>query len=190
VQLERRSIDALNRASPAGGEHADIVLYPEGQRSSALFLSDVTSVMDFGLILGSALAAALAGRFATAQNISLPSYAVALVGGLLMGYGSRVSFGCNIGALFTVTTLPSTALTSTSRDWEACAVMASVENRPAAHSLKMRDFNEDFLLRMATYGYVYTTMKRNATWNAAWTEGMVRNVSITAGYDGEWANAL
>lgn len=63
-------------------------------------LADTTSVMNFGLMLGSALAAALAGKFAVGQSIPLRGYATALIGGLLMGYGARVSFGCNIGALF------------------------------------------------------------------------------------------
>src|SRR5690606_22935458 len=63
-------------------------------------LQDVTSVMNFGLLLGSALAASLAGRFAIARQLNLRSYATAILGGLLMGYGARISFGCNVGALF------------------------------------------------------------------------------------------
>lgn len=63
-------------------------------------LEDVTSVMNFGLLLGSALAASLAGRFAIARPLNLRSYATAILGGLLMGYGARISFGCNVGALF------------------------------------------------------------------------------------------
>lgn len=67
---------------------------------SGSVLEDVTSVMNFGLLLGSALAASLAGRFAVARQLDLKSYATAIIGGLLMGYGARVSFGCNVGALF------------------------------------------------------------------------------------------
>jgi uncharacterized membrane protein YedE/YeeE len=63
-------------------------------------LADVTSVMDFGIILGAALAASLAGKFAPKAAIPLGSLMAAIVGGLLMGYGARLSFGCNIGALF------------------------------------------------------------------------------------------
>lgn len=63
-------------------------------------LFDVTSVMNFGIILGAALAASLAGKFAERQKIPLASYLAAILGGLLMGYGARLSFGCNIGALF------------------------------------------------------------------------------------------
>ncbi|GAA0598197.1 YeeE/YedE family protein [Caenispirillum bisanense] len=63
-------------------------------------LADVTSVMNFGILLGAALAAALAGRFAPKVDLPWKSLAAAVIGGLLMGYGARLSFGCNIGALF------------------------------------------------------------------------------------------
>jgi uncharacterized membrane protein YedE/YeeE len=63
-------------------------------------LYDVTSVMNFGVILGAALAATLAGKFAQKANVPFKSYLAAIIGGLLMGYGARLSFGCNIGALF------------------------------------------------------------------------------------------
>jgi hypothetical protein len=63
-------------------------------------LLDVTSVMNFGIILGAALAAGLAGKFAPKAALPLGSLLAAIMGGLLMGYGARLSFGCNIGALF------------------------------------------------------------------------------------------
>ncbi len=63
-------------------------------------LADSVSVMNFGLILGAALAAALTGKFAPKAVVPLASFAAAALGGLLMGYGARLSFGCNIGALF------------------------------------------------------------------------------------------
>jgi len=63
-------------------------------------LMDVTSVMDFGIILGALLAAILAGRFAPQWKISAPSMAAAVIGGLLLGYGARIAYGCNIGAYF------------------------------------------------------------------------------------------
>jgi uncharacterized membrane protein YedE/YeeE len=63
-------------------------------------LADVTSVMNFGIILGAALAAGLAGKFAPKAAVPLLSFLAAALGGLLMGYGARLSFGCNIGALF------------------------------------------------------------------------------------------
>ena len=63
-------------------------------------LEDVTSVMNFGIILGAGLAASLAGSFAPKANIPFGSFLAAAIGGILMGYGARLSFGCNIGALF------------------------------------------------------------------------------------------
>jgi uncharacterized membrane protein YedE/YeeE len=66
----------------------------------ASVLADVTSVMNFGIILGALLAALLAKRFAPVWTISPRSLAAAIIGGLLLGYGARVAYGCNIGAYF------------------------------------------------------------------------------------------
>ncbi len=72
----------------------------QAQALNSSVLADSVSVMDFGLVLGAALAAALAGKFAPKAKLPLGSLLAAVVGGLLMGYGARLSFGCNIGALF------------------------------------------------------------------------------------------
>lgn len=72
----------------------------QAQALRSSVLADTVSVMDFGLVLGAALAAALAGKFAPKASLPLGSLLAAVVGGLLMGYGARLSFGCNIGALF------------------------------------------------------------------------------------------
>ncbi|WP_297841468.1 YeeE/YedE family protein [Pseudomonas sp.] len=61
---------------------------------------DVTSVMDIGIMLGALLAAGLAGRFAPSLKIPARSLFAAVIGGLLLGYGSRLAYGCNIGAYF------------------------------------------------------------------------------------------
>jgi len=45
-------------------------------------------------------AAGLAGRFAPSFKIPGKSIAAAIIGGLLLGYGARIAFGCNIGAYF------------------------------------------------------------------------------------------
>ncbi len=75
--------------------------WPGPQKAlSSSVLADVTSVMNFGIILGAALAASLAGKFAPKVKVPIASMLAAAIGGLLMGYGARLSFGCNIGALF------------------------------------------------------------------------------------------
>ena len=61
---------------------------------------DITSVMDIGIVLGALLAAGLAGRFAPSLKIPPRSLLAAVIGGLLLGYGSRLAYGCNIGAYF------------------------------------------------------------------------------------------
>lgn len=72
----------------------------QAQALTSSVLADNTSVMNFGIILGAGLAAALAGKFAPKAKIPFPSFLAAAIGGILMGYGARLSFGCNIGALF------------------------------------------------------------------------------------------
>ena len=61
---------------------------------------DITSVMDIGIVLGALLAAGLARRFAPSLKIPARSLVAAVIGGLLLGYGSRLAYGCNIGAYF------------------------------------------------------------------------------------------
>lgn len=56
--------------------------------------------MNVGIMLGALTAAGLAGRFAPLLKIPLRSLLAAIIGGLLMGYGARLAFGCNIGAFF------------------------------------------------------------------------------------------
>ncbi|PPA72269.1 YeeE/YedE family protein [Jeotgalibacillus proteolyticus] len=62
-------------------------------------LADSTSVMNFGIILGAFIAAAATGTFKP-KKIKPGIAAASIIGGLLMGYGSRLAFGCNIGAYF------------------------------------------------------------------------------------------
>jgi len=63
-------------------------------------LQDVTSVMDIGIMIGAFAGAAFAGRFAPRFDYSLRMLAAAVIGGLAMGYGARIAYGCNIGAFF------------------------------------------------------------------------------------------
>ncbi len=61
---------------------------------------DTTSVMNAAIILGAGLAASLAGRLRASFTAAPGAVAASLIGGLLLGYGARLAYGCNIGALF------------------------------------------------------------------------------------------
>ena len=63
-------------------------------------LGEITSVMDFGIVLGALLASGLAGKFLPIWRIPLSHLLASIIGGLLLGYGSRIAYGCNIGAFF------------------------------------------------------------------------------------------
>jgi len=73
--------------------------YPARALKGSLFAED-TSVMNFGILFGAALAAGMAGNFGIFSKLSWRSVASAIIGGLLMGYGARLASGCNVGALF------------------------------------------------------------------------------------------
>ncbi|QKS70034.1 YeeE/YedE family protein [Paenalkalicoccus suaedae] len=65
----------------------------------ASIFSDTTTILNFGVIIGAFLASAAGGLFRftkmTKGNVS-----ASVIGGLMMGYGARLAFGCNIGAYF------------------------------------------------------------------------------------------
>ena len=73
--------------------------FPKQALAGSIF-ENSTSLMNFGIIAGAFLAAALAGRFAPRAWVPWRSLAAAALGGLLMGYGARLAFGCNVGAYF------------------------------------------------------------------------------------------
>jgi uncharacterized membrane protein YedE/YeeE len=61
-------------------------------------LSDTSSLTNFGMIFGAMAAAAAMKPFARTAWPPFGSLLAAAVGGLLMGWGARLGFGCNIGA--------------------------------------------------------------------------------------------
>jgi len=90
-------------AALAGFDPAGWPYWSKPANAAALngsILADVTSVMDIGIVVGALLAAGLAGRFAPVWRIPGRQIAAAVVGGLLLGYGARLAYGCNIGAYF------------------------------------------------------------------------------------------
>lgn len=97
---------ALWGAKIAGLTGLDVSLWPYWSRpGQAISLNqsifnNVTSVMNFGIMLGAFLAAALAGKFSPSTKLPIGHVIAAIMGGLLLGYGARIAFGCNIGAYF------------------------------------------------------------------------------------------
>lgn len=74
----------------------------DGQQAAALagpVLADRTSLTDIGIVLGAAVAAAAAGAWRLHSRMPWRTALAALLGGFLMGVGSRMSGGCTIGAL-------------------------------------------------------------------------------------------
>jgi uncharacterized membrane protein YedE/YeeE len=61
---------------------------------------DTTSVMNAAIVLGAGLAAALAGRLKAGLTAEPGPLVASVIGGLLLGYGARLAYGCNIGAFF------------------------------------------------------------------------------------------
>lgn len=63
-------------------------------------LEDSASLMNIGVILGALMAATLAGRFSLSWKMPVLQWLAAIIGGLMLGYGATIAFGCNIGAYF------------------------------------------------------------------------------------------
>ena len=75
--------------------------YWQGWRANVLegsLFAHRTSLMNFGIVFGAMAAAALAGRFRPQLVLGPRELLTAVLGGLMMGYGARLSYGCNIGA--------------------------------------------------------------------------------------------
>ncbi len=97
---------ALWGAKIASATGIEVISWAYWQRPGAAaslndsVLQDITSVMNFGIILGALIAASLARQFAPSFRLPWRSGVAAIIGGLLLGYGARIAFGCNIGAYF------------------------------------------------------------------------------------------
>jgi uncharacterized membrane protein YedE/YeeE len=79
--------------------HAPFWQWPGPKRAlTESVLSDTSSLTDFGMLFGAMAAAAAAKPFARNAWPPAKSLLAAGVGGLLMGWGARLGFGCNIGA--------------------------------------------------------------------------------------------
>ena len=83
---------------------------------------DVTSVMNFGIIAGALAAAALAAKFKPLWNLTRVEIGTAIFGGLLMGYGARLAYGCNIGAYLGVDLFQAAPTVGHGPSWPLLAV--------------------------------------------------------------------
>ncbi len=97
---------ALWGAKVAAALGVDVASWPywstpaQAAALQASVFADVTTVMNVGIMLGALLAAGLAGRFRPVWHVPAGSLVAAVIGGLLLGYGARAGYGCNIGAYF------------------------------------------------------------------------------------------
>lgn len=90
-------------ASYAGWNSASSAFWQGDFQQAALangIFRDETSLMNIGIILGALLATALSKQLAFTWQVSLRTIVASLIGGLAMGYGARIAYGCNIGAFF------------------------------------------------------------------------------------------
>jgi uncharacterized membrane protein YedE/YeeE len=79
--------------------HAAFWQWPGPKRALAeSVLSDTSSLTDFGMLFGAMAAAAASHPLARTAWPPAKSLLAAAIGGLLMGWGARLGFGCNIGA--------------------------------------------------------------------------------------------
>ncbi len=63
-------------------------------------LTDVTTITNLGLLVGAFIAAHHRGTTNPEVRASLKQWLAAIAAGLLLGYSSRLAFGCNVGAFF------------------------------------------------------------------------------------------
>ncbi len=101
----------------------------------ATVLADNTSVTDLGLLLGALIAASFAGKACPAARPSRKVWLASIVAGFVLGYSSRLAFGCNVGAYF------SGIATGSLHGWVwfACAFAGSVLGVRLRHRLGMAD---------------------------------------------------
>ena len=73
--------------------------YPKIALKNSIF-ADHTSISNIGVVLGALIASSFAGSFSQKTTTNYKILLAAILGGFLMGFGARLAFGCNIGALF------------------------------------------------------------------------------------------
>ncbi|MBM7615174.1 YeeE/YedE thiosulfate transporter family protein [Alkaliphilus hydrothermalis] len=77
-------------------------------KTGETFLSNPYILLNLAIILGALISVLLASEFKWKKIKSKKQFGFALLGGIMMGYGTRLSFGCNIGGYFSA--IPSFSL--------------------------------------------------------------------------------
>lgn len=67
--------------------------------SGHVFMNQYT-ILNIGVVLGSLIATLLVSDFKVKKIKNMRQVACSLIGGIMMGYGTRLAVGCNIGAFF------------------------------------------------------------------------------------------
>ncbi|MEO9525986.1 YeeE/YedE family protein [Roseibium sp.] len=96
---------AAKAASAAGADLSGSAFWSAPgslERLKASILTDYTSLTNIGIILGAFLVASWRTGGLSQKVPGLPAQAwiAAIVAGFLLGYSSRIAFGCNVGAFF------------------------------------------------------------------------------------------
>ena len=68
--------------------------------SGETFLLNSVSILNIAVLLGALLSVLLSSEFKWRRIKNFKQVAFAIFGGILMGYGATIAFGCNIGAFF------------------------------------------------------------------------------------------
>lgn len=82
--------------------------YNNSPNPGETFINNYYSVMNIAVILGALIASLLASEFKWKRIKNRRQLFFGLLGGIIMGYGTRLSLGCNIGSYFSA--IPSFSL--------------------------------------------------------------------------------
>jgi len=77
-------------------------------KAGETFLTNPYILLNLAIIFGALISVLMASEFISEKIKSKKQLIFALVGGMMMGYASRLSFGCNIGGYFSA--IPSFSL--------------------------------------------------------------------------------
>ncbi|WP_278184261.1 YeeE/YedE thiosulfate transporter family protein [Alkaliphilus metalliredigens] len=83
-------------------------VYQNGVEEGQTFLNNPNTVLNIAVIVGALIAALWASEFKWKKIKNVKQLCFALIGGIVMGYGTILSFGCNISAYFSA--IPSFSL--------------------------------------------------------------------------------